>query len=618
MKSRKNILCTVLIVLFIFDCIFFYSFFPLKKVLNLNQENLPKSSTGEINITSPENTTYSQPDYGFFPGTFGFESGTQASEINNLGGSVDIIQSIAGHNTVMALSDTNSNYRIDVRQIFKQSTQSYGTIEFWLRTADHGSSKQQYISFVRGTGQWNESDYLFAIVMNLYGWNNCGDRVINEVPNLEDNVWFHCRIDFECTSGNYTGLNQYHWRFTVNGIPSDPLPFLNNFAGIDFILFQTGTDPYGMTLYIDSIGYSWDPNYSLEDNLNEGLLLSYENTTNLDWQGYSLDGASHITILGNKVIPFPTDGHQHIQVFGNYSLGNSYKSNLRLFSIDSTLPHINILGPLQNSYYGNIAPLFQVNISGENLSSTFYRIGDSKIHFYNNQGQINQNLWNKCAEGLVLISFYANNTLGKYSVAEIKVYKDTILPFITTQFSYEDHSYDTPPYFFLTISDANLDLKWFTLNNDPTKYYLAGQNIGFGSELWYNLDDGVITITVYATDKAGNENSYEFHVIKDLYSDYPYDPDPYNPSYYPSFIAIVIGGFVLLAIIVTIIVVFANKNAQTRPKNRYYIQPSYQPPPVETKRYEYSVPKRMLKCPYCSNEEDIDGNFCPRCGARLK
>ena len=405
---------------------------------------------------------------------------------------------------------------------------------------------------------------------------------------------------------------------TLDGIRYGPFEFRT--PGNHVTEFYAGPDGLASNIYcyLDAVGYSWDPGYEIGDNLKEGLLLSFENNTNLNWKGYSLDGASNKTISGNATIQFPTSGNHRIQVFGNDSLGNVLMSNLRYFSIDSSLPFISVYTPLQYSYFSNVAPTFQVTISGDNLNSIFYQIGDSKIFFGNNQGQINQNLWNGCDEGLVLITFYVNNTIGNYSVAEVTVYKDTILPSISTQFSYEGNSYDTPPYFFLSISDASLDLKWFTLNDDPTKHYLAGQNLGFASELWYSLYDGMITITIYATDKAGNENSYEFHVIKDVYGDYPNYPDPYIPSYYPSIIAVAIGGIMLLGIIVTIIIIFTNKNTQPRTRAMYFDQPSYRSPPIKTKQHENSPSEVKIKCPYCSYEEDIDGNFCPRCGARLR
>ena len=211
--------------------------------------------------------------------------------------------------------------------------------------------------------------------------------------------------------------------------------------------------------------------------------------------------------------------------------------------------------------------------------------------------------------------------------------KDTLSPSIAIDYPYEGDVYNWAPYLELDISDANLDLRWYTLNEKPGNYYFTEQFLGIDQGLWFNLDDGVVTITIHATDKAGNENSYELHVIKQTYIE-----DPYYPPYYPPYLAITIGGILMLGIIITIVVVVVNKKSQPRAKKRYYDQIQYrsQPPQpkqyypqptqprqyrpqsMQPKQYEYLVPNRRLKCPYCSNEEDIDGNFCPRCGAKLK
>jgi hypothetical protein len=81
------------------------------------------------------------------------------------------------------------------------------------------------------------------------------------------------------------------------------------------------------------VAYSWDSDYVIGDNRNEGLLLSYENTISLDWQGYSLDGQTNKTILGNKTISIPINGPHRIQVFGNDSLGTNYQSDLKHFHV---------------------------------------------------------------------------------------------------------------------------------------------------------------------------------------------------------------------------------------------------------------------------------------------
>ena len=102
--------------------------------------------------------------------------------------------------------------------------------------------------------------------------------------------------------------------------------------------------------YLDAIGYSWDSNYNAGDNLNEGLLLSFESTPTLDWIGHSLDGAVNKTILGNATIPIPSDGIHNIQVFGNDTMGTMYESDVRYFTIDTNSPTIIVNSPFTDEY----------------------------------------------------------------------------------------------------------------------------------------------------------------------------------------------------------------------------------------------------------------------------
>ena len=568
-----------------------------------------------IQIFTPENQTYIHPDSGYYLGTYGFESDKVGSnpngwEITSGAGTGEVISEMMGHSKVLDLHDTSSSLDIWGVQTWDQA-QSYGTVELWFYMSDFSKRVKFYcIDTVSDTAPvtlvWQGDLGVWKYALGSTFYTNTG---------LPDPIsgWNHLSIHFERTTGNYQGLSQNHWKAVLNDHVGSQLQLRYNYNPNQFRVASHRVH-YDYHIYVDALGYSWDPNYSIGDDLNEGLLLSYDTTTTLEWQGYSLDGAINRTILGNTVIPFLTDGLHQIQVFGNDSLGNSYKSQLRYFSIDSTLPYVSILSPLQYSYFSSNAPTFQVTLSGENLSTTFYQIGDSKILFDLNYGQINQVLWDNCAEGLVLITFYVNNTIGNYSAAEIKIFKDTILPFVSTYFSYEGSMYHSEaPFFNLNISDANLNLKWYTLNNDPFKHYFTGRYLEIDQGSWDYLDDGVVIITLHATDKAGNENSYQFYVIKDTST-----AEPYNPPYFTPYLPIVIGGIVLLGAVVGILVLILNKKPQSRPKRVYYDHNPYHSQPVKTKQPEYSVPKKMLKCPYCSFEEDIDGNFCPQCGARLR
>jgi hypothetical protein len=617
MKFYKKFCGSFLLSLLIFNFACVYSYSQLNSNIQdvYSKEIHPNLSANEISIIDPENETYSQPDSGFYPATYGFESdmdGTYPDEwqyqltIPQQDSYIQVATSIGGHNKVL---DLNKGYTIgSPQQIWNNfSNQEYGVIEFWIRTTDI-SKRSEFIIQNRDNGLicavglgTGPSFFTYA----SGGWQSIPFSAAN-------NIWYQVSMQFECGLGNHYGLNQYYFRLIIDGNSSlDYRMAYDASVANQVTILQDGLYNNYHT-YIDGIGFSWDPNYNIGDNLKEGLLLSYKSTTPLDWQGYSLDGASNKTILGDIVIPFPTNGIHQIQVFGNDSQGNSYMSQLRFFSIGISL-HISIFTPPQCSYFSFNAPQFYVTISGENISSTFYQLGDSIIYFDHNQGQINQTLWNDCAEGLVFIRFCVNNTIGICSMANLTVYKDTIIPYINTDFSYEGNVYDSAPYFYLNISDANLNLQWYTLNDNPAKHYFTGANLNIDQGSWYYLDDGVVVINLHVTDKAGNENSYEFYVVKETHYN-----EPYSPPYYPPYLAIAIGGILFLGIVVAILVIVLNKKSQPTQRRVYNYQPHYHSPSVKAMQPEYSVPKRIFKCPYCSCEEDVDGNFCPRCGARLK
>ena len=52
------------------------------------------------------------------------------------------------------------------------------------------------------------------------GWHN--------IRFMENNRWYHFRIEFECTDGEYRGLSQYSWRLFVDGIKYGDFDFTKN------------------------------------------------------------------------------------------------------------------------------------------------------------------------------------------------------------------------------------------------------------------------------------------------------------------------------------------------------------------------------------------------------
>jgi len=127
------------------------------------------------------------------------------------------------------------------------------------------------------------------------------------------------------------GLNTRYVETFVNQQLKGTFQFNAQVSNIDTFHHETRWKYSGYNYYTDALSYSWDPNYNIGNNLNQGLLLSYTNNTELSWIGYSLDGQANKTISGNKTIPIPSLGLHKIQVFGNNQEDN--------VSIDKTIFH---------------------------------------------------------------------------------------------------------------------------------------------------------------------------------------------------------------------------------------------------------------------------------------
>jgi len=311
----------------------------------------PKSSTGEITIVTPENKTYTEAMAGYYPGTFGFEDNLPGSipdgwyTRSSGDGYYEIDHLLEDHYDVYEIRKSGGTSKVETYNILPQSA-TIGTIEFWLyKDTDSNTDPTRITLRDEPTGGYipfgieNEDLFIGAWSEKIYTFNNVFIK----------NEWHHIRVDFDLNVGWQLKLDGtwYGAGYAFTVYASDhPLPSKINTFHVESI--YSGDNPsYGA--WFDAISYSWDPKYNIGDNLKEGLLLSYENTTTLDWKGYSLDGAANKTILGNTTIPMSADGLHRIQVFGNDTMGTIYDSDVRHFTVD-TSPYINIISPENKTY----------------------------------------------------------------------------------------------------------------------------------------------------------------------------------------------------------------------------------------------------------------------------
>jgi hypothetical protein len=377
-------------------------------------------SVQHINLITPEAKVYTEAMSRYYPGTYGFENDVNGSYPSGwipveTTGTINVIASEGNHNKVVEFHDTGSStVRLD--QVF--SNQPSGTAEFWLRSND--ANQVTSFSFWSGGpgGDWGLSWLIENFKFQYWGagWTDIGASAVS-------NTWYHIRIDFECTSGVYQGLNQYKWYFYIDGLCYGPYDYITNSNNFDSMSFNTGNPENGYKSYIDAIGYSWDPNYNIGDNLNEGLLLSYENSTTLDWKGYSLDGAANKTILGNTTIPMPSEGIHQIQVFGNDTMGIMYESDVRHFSVDTIPPEISITYPSTAQEFSE-PPAYILSITEENIAAMWYTLnGGADNPIVSSSGAIGSTEWNSLPKGAVTIRFYVLDIADREVFEEVIVVK---------------------------------------------------------------------------------------------------------------------------------------------------------------------------------------------------
>jgi len=356
-QNKKGLILTTLLLIGSFLLIFFNSisfFFPDKiDGSYFNEDGLNSSSNG-ITIYTPENKTYTKKMSGYYPATYGFENDESWEEPQDWIivypyhpiRYVLVKDDFDGHNKVLDFWCNSWGDHASIYQVFENGTQEYGTIEFWVIEDIH---EDFYIDLRASESASSEIIRIFIDREGNNKFEYYNGTTYQEFASgqFSDETWFHMRIDFECDTNGYQGLDPDHFNLYLNGIKVvDNALFWRTTDFIHNIKFTTG---YNSGFTVDAVGYSWDPNYNIGDNIFEGLLLSFSSQEELDWIRYSLDGQLNKTVLGNSSMVMPENGVHQVQVFANDTLGSFHESNVQYFTIDLISP-INIITPENKTY----------------------------------------------------------------------------------------------------------------------------------------------------------------------------------------------------------------------------------------------------------------------------
>ncbi len=330
-KSKKSIFCVIFFLLFICGTVPVF----VNKSGNLF-ENIRTHDEEPINIFSPEHRNYTEPDPNYYPSTFHFESfddGSDPEEWIDYYNKGQIISGLDGHDKIYEMHDPASNKYFVVYHVWDIS-QTYGTVEFWVRTTD--ASKRTDMRISQGVLIGPKIVVPLLINNDIFQYFYSGSW--REIRDAADNTWYHIRIDFETTINGYQGLDQYKWHVYIDNQKYGDYNTYYNCVP-DSLYFISGYSESGYSSYLDAVGYSWDPYYEIGFNRHEGILLDFE-PDDLDYMEYSYDDQDYIQIYGDIVLPWDYGTHT-IKVAGEDSDLNIYQSDPVEYNIPIiiTSPH---------------------------------------------------------------------------------------------------------------------------------------------------------------------------------------------------------------------------------------------------------------------------------------
>ena len=246
----------------------------------------------------------------------------------------------------------------------------------------------------------------------------------------------------------------------------------------------------------------------------------------LDTMWYTIDGGlNNFTFTVNGTIDpiaWANLGDGPISVTITFYANDTFdhmNSASRTFNKNANAPDITIISPTSGIYFGPAAPSFIVEIFDSDLDSMWYSLNDgvippTNITFITN-GTIDQSEWNALSDGLITLTFYANDTAGNFAYQNVQINRDTVAPTVNILAPIALQLLNiNPPNFTVEINDLHMDSRWYSLDNGLTNYtFLA--NGTFNQLAWDSFLGGSLVIYFYANDSAGNEAFDTVTVIVD-------------------------------------------------------------------------------------------------------
>ena len=258
---KKQIILIFFLFLFFSTLIFNVESKFAKATSDINYTfNKDKLYEKNENFTYESNNIRNQTLYtNVYNGTYSFENeiiGTNRTNIDFIDtyqgdtpSNIKIISQIDNHNKILDVYRNIGGEEFDIISTNLFNNQDYGTIEWWWQTTNISNARTYFYL----TNTISENDIIRLYFRENKIKRHDGTNFYDLLAPVYNNIWYHMRVDFESTLGEYKGLNQYKWNCYINGKKYGSFNFNNNEKISELSIMLTITKCH---TYFDTIGYS--------------------------------------------------------------------------------------------------------------------------------------------------------------------------------------------------------------------------------------------------------------------------------------------------------------------------------------------------------------------------
>ncbi|MFX1243266.1 MAG: hypothetical protein ACFFA7_18630, partial [Promethearchaeota archaeon] len=246
--------------------------------------------------------------------------------------------------------------------------------------------------------------------------------------------------------------------------------------------------------------------YTLDNGITNFTITSTANLSNT-WLG----------LIDSTVWSNAGEGSVTITFYLNNTFGIILSDSVQINkdTIDPTIDSID--SPVFGVWFNSNPPDYSLSITEVNLDEIWYTLDGGTTNYTGvSSGTIDSTAWSNAGEGSVTIIFYVNDSAGNWDYASVIINRDSIDPLINNIDSPLSGAWfnSNPPDYSLTITEANLDEIWYTLDGGAINYTGASSGT-IDATAWSNAGEGSITIIFYINDSAGNWDSASVIINRD-------------------------------------------------------------------------------------------------------